>query len=93
MGSLLIKPVQRVLKYPLLLREILSLTSPTHDDHDDLSAAVKEIQEVADNINEIKRRKDIVEKIVGDKKKTEMNVSYRVISLCASIDFLFLFYL
>jgi hypothetical protein len=46
--------VQRVLKYPLLLREILSLTSPTHDDHDDLSAAVKEIQEVADNINEIK---------------------------------------
>ncbi|KAI8084138.1 uncharacterized protein B0P05DRAFT_578568 [Gilbertella persicaria] len=74
LGSLLIKPVQRVLKYPLLLREILTLTPPTHDDHDDLSAAVKEIQEVADNINEIKRRKDIVEKIVGDKKKTEINV-------------------
>jgi hypothetical protein len=71
----LIKPVQRVLKYPLLLREILSLTSPTHDDHDDLSAAVKEIQDVADNINEIKRRKDIVEKIVGDKKKTDISVS------------------
>ncbi|KAI9251133.1 hypothetical protein EDC94DRAFT_526777 [Helicostylum pulchrum] len=77
LGSLLIKPVQRVLKYPLLLREILSLTSPTHDDHDDLSAAVKEIQEVADNINEIKRRKDIVEKIVGDKKKTEINVTQK----------------
>jgi hypothetical protein len=69
--------VQRVLKYPLLLREILSLTSPTHTDHDDLSAAVKEIQEVADNINEIKRRKDIVEKIVGDKKKTDISVSPR----------------
>lgn len=78
LGSLLIKPVQRVLKYPLLLREILSLTSPTHDDHDDLSAAVKEIQEVADNINEIKRRKDIVEKIVGDKKKTEINVVHGI---------------
>ncbi|CAO0799422.1 unnamed protein product [Mucor circinelloides] len=75
LGSLLIKPVQRVLKYPLLLREILSLTPPTHVDHDDLSAAVKEIQEVADNINEIKRRKDIVEKIVGDKKKTDISVS------------------
>ncbi|GAN04312.1 hypothetical protein MAM1_0060c03772 [Mucor ambiguus] len=77
LGSLLIKPVQRVLKYPLLLREILSLTPPTHIDHDDLSAAVKEIQEVADNINEIKRRKDIVEKIVGDKKKTDISLSYR----------------
>lgn len=80
LGSLLIKPVQRVLKYPLLLREILALTPPTHLDHDDLSAAVKEIQEVADNINEIKRRKDIVEKIVGDKKKTDISVSRRMMS-------------
>ncbi|KAI7891268.1 uncharacterized protein EV154DRAFT_508484 [Mucor mucedo] len=78
LGSLLIKPVQRVLKYPLLLREILALTSPTHNDHDDLSAAVKEIQEVADNINEIKRRKDIVEKIVGDKKKTDINLVHGI---------------
>ncbi|KAL0144724.1 hypothetical protein V8B55DRAFT_1455283 [Mucor lusitanicus] len=78
LGSLLIKPVQRVLKYPLLLREILSLTPPTHVDHDDLSAAVKEIQEVADNINEIKRRKDIVEKIVGDKKKTDISVVHGI---------------
>ncbi|KAI9476402.1 MAG: hypothetical protein EXX96DRAFT_487163, partial [Benjaminiella poitrasii] len=73
LGSLLIKPVQRVLKYPLLLREILSLTPSTHNEYDELLAAVKEIQEVADNINEIKRRKDIVEKIVGDKKRTDIN--------------------
>lgn len=66
--------MQRVLKYPLLLREILTLTSPTHLDHDDLASALKEIEEVAENINEIKRRKDIVEKIVGDKKKTDINV-------------------
>lgn len=52
----------------------MSLTPPTHDDHNDLLAAVQEIEEVADNINEIKKRKDIVEKIVGDKKKTEINV-------------------
>ncbi|KAG1445693.1 hypothetical protein G6F56_009825 [Rhizopus delemar] len=74
LGSLLIKPVQRVLKYPLLIREILSLTSPEHSDHDDLASALKEIEEVAENINEIKRRKDIVEKIVGEKRKTEINV-------------------
>ncbi|PHZ17252.1 uncharacterized protein RHIMIDRAFT_253498 [Rhizopus microsporus ATCC 52813] len=78
LGSLLIKPVQRVLKYPLLLREILTLTSPTHLDHDDLASALKEIEEVAENINEIKRRKDIVEKIVGDKKKTDINVVHGI---------------
>ncbi|KAI7849227.1 Dbl homology domain-containing protein [Circinella umbellata] len=74
LGSMLIKPVQRVLKYPLLLREIFLLTPTEHADHDDLAAATQEIQEVADHINEIKRRKDIVEKIVGDKKKTDINV-------------------
>ncbi|KAG0801406.1 hypothetical protein G6F22_001282 [Rhizopus arrhizus] len=45
LGSLLIKPVQRVLKYPLLLREILALTSPEHLDHDDLASALKEIED------------------------------------------------
>ncbi|KAI8145439.1 hypothetical protein BJV82DRAFT_603659 [Fennellomyces sp. T-0311] len=74
LGSMLIKPVQRVLKYPLLLREIFLLTPADHGDHEDLATATQEIQEVADHINEIKRRKDIVEKIVGDKKKTDINV-------------------
>lgn len=51
------------------------MTPAEYADHDDLASATQEIQEVADHINEIKRRKDIVEKIVGDKKKTEINVS------------------
>ncbi|KAI8096586.1 uncharacterized protein BX664DRAFT_258121, partial [Halteromyces radiatus] len=74
LGSLLIKPVQRVLKYPLLLKELSSITPPDDLDHENLITATIEIQKVADHINEIKRRKDIVERIVGDKKKTEMNV-------------------
>ncbi|KAI8991430.1 hypothetical protein BDF20DRAFT_811323 [Mycotypha africana] len=78
LGSLLIKPVQRVLKYPLLLRELHSLTPNTHQDYENLTAAVKEIQEVADNINEIKRRKDIVERIVGDKKRTDLSVVHGI---------------
>ncbi|KAI7869660.1 hypothetical protein BDF14DRAFT_1994343 [Spinellus fusiger] len=71
--SLLIKPVQRVLKYPLLLKELYSLTPPSHPDHEDLREANKGIQQVADTINELKRRKDIVEKIVREKKRTDMN--------------------
>ncbi|CAG8636039.1 9392_t:CDS:10, partial [Ambispora leptoticha] len=70
-SSLLIKPVQRVLKYPLLLQQILSLTKPTHPDFKDLKDAFNEVTTVAERINEIKRRKDIVEKIVGSKKKTD----------------------
>ncbi|KAG0180166.1 hypothetical protein DFQ29_001144 [Apophysomyces sp. BC1021] len=53
--------------------EIFLLTPVSHPDHENLSLATKEIQEVADHINEIKRRKDIVERIVGDKKKTDIS--------------------
>ncbi|KAL0090872.1 hypothetical protein F4703DRAFT_1790823 [Phycomyces blakesleeanus] len=72
--SLLIKPVQRVLKYPLLLKELVNMTPTTHPDYEQLTIANKEIQGVADAINEIKRRKDIVEKIVREKKRNEMSM-------------------
>ncbi|SPC67871.1 uncharacterized protein UHOD_14773 [Ustilago sp. UG-2017b] len=67
LSSLLIKPVQRVLKYPLLLSQILASTSSKHPDMGSLSAASVEIQKVADNINEVKKRKDLVEQIVSGK--------------------------
>ena len=64
LGSFLIKPVQRILKYPLLLQELLKLTdipqnSGEKGEHTDLISAVKVIQEVANDINEDKRRKDL----------------------------------
>ncbi|GAN09381.1 hypothetical protein MAM1_0263d08908 [Mucor ambiguus] len=72
--SLLIKPVQRVLKYPLLLREIVALTPEFHRDFDQLVMVTMEIQQVADHINEIKRRKELVEQLMSDKKKMDKNV-------------------
>lgn len=51
------------------------MTQPTHPDFENLERATREIQEVADRINEIKRRKDIVEKIVGDRRRTDVSVS------------------
>lgn len=59
LGSLLIKPVQRVLKYPLLLRQIISATDESHPDRPNLVAALDQLQVVADNINEVKRRRDL----------------------------------
>ncbi|CAI2178560.1 4083_t:CDS:10 [Funneliformis geosporum] len=91
-ASLLIKPVQRVLKYPLLLQQIFSLTSELHPDYDDLKFAFEEIQKVAERINEIKRRKDIVEKIVGSKKKTDADIKHATGISKATEDELYNFY-
>ncbi|KAF9926697.1 hypothetical protein FBU30_003773 [Linnemannia zychae] len=71
LASLLIKPVQRVLKYPLLINQIHALTPSDHQDFESLVNVQKEMLQVAEEINEIKKRKDIVEKIVGSKKKND----------------------
>ncbi|XP_054838699.1 dynamin-binding protein [Eublepharis macularius] len=60
LGSFLIKPVQRVMRYPLLLMELLSATPESHPDRAPLAAAVLAIKEINCNINEYKRRKDLV---------------------------------
>nr|XP_056705993.1 dynamin-binding protein [Euleptes europaea] len=60
LGSFLIKPVQRVMRYPLLLMELLSATPESHPDRAPLAAAVLAVKEINCNINEYKRRKDLV---------------------------------
>ncbi|KAK2855830.1 hypothetical protein Q5P01_004565 [Channa striata] len=53
--SYLIKPVQRVLKYPLLLRELVSLTDPESPEHAHLSEALRAMEKVASDINEMQK--------------------------------------
>ncbi|XP_056442271.1 rho guanine nucleotide exchange factor 38 [Gadus chalcogrammus] len=62
MGSLLIKPVQRIMKYPLLLGELWQATPNDHPDYLPLQEAYTAIKIINVNINEFKRRKDIVMK-------------------------------
>uniref|UniRef100_A0A672N3W6 Dynamin-binding protein n=1 Tax=Sinocyclocheilus grahami TaxID=75366 RepID=A0A672N3W6_SINGR len=62
LGSFLIKPVQRVMRYPLLLMELLNTTTESHHDRKLLAEAVMSIKEINVNINEYKRRKDLVVK-------------------------------
>lgn len=69
LDSLLVKPVQRILKYPLLLRELLESTSPAHPDRKALEYAVKEMMNVTHRINEAKKRSDLVEQMVTRKRK------------------------
>ncbi|TPX67581.1 hypothetical protein SpCBS45565_g03710 [Spizellomyces sp. 'palustris'] len=67
LGSLVIKPVQRVLKYPLLIKQLLKETPPEHPDFEQLCKAAEDIELVAEKINEVKKRKDLVEKYVDGK--------------------------
>ncbi|CAL9691865.1 unnamed protein product [Knipowitschia caucasica] len=53
--SFLIKPVQRVLKYPLLLRELVCLTEEKTPERTHLTEALRSMQKVACHINEMQK--------------------------------------
>ncbi|XP_050692900.1 protein still life, isoform SIF type 1-like isoform X14 [Eriocheir sinensis] len=53
--SYLIKPIQRILKYPLLLQQLKALTTPGSDEHRHLLEALKVMEKVAEHINEMQR--------------------------------------
>ncbi|KAG9348436.1 hypothetical protein JZ751_002171, partial [Albula glossodonta] len=75
--SYLIKPIQRVLKYPLLLRELYSLTDPDSEEHYHLDVAVKAMNKVASHINEMQKIHEeygavfdqLIAEQTGDKKE------------------------
>ncbi|KAK4048236.1 hypothetical protein OIV83_004941 [Microbotryomycetes sp. JL201] len=69
LGSLLIKPVQRALKYPLLLDQILALTPEDHPDRHDLLRANEMILGVAEHINEQKQRYRPMDRVKREVKK------------------------
>eukprot|EP01133_Synstelium_polycarpum_P007030 gene7030-8174_t len=56
--SFLIKPVQRVCKYPLLLRELIKSTPTTSPSHAKLLAAQTKIEMIVGTVNERKREFD-----------------------------------
>ncbi|KAI9175955.1 hypothetical protein H9P43_006319 [Blastocladiella emersonii ATCC 22665] len=55
LGSFLLKPVQRLCKYPLLLRQILEHTPSDHADHAPLVEAVAMVEKVVNRVNEGRR--------------------------------------
>ena len=74
LDSLLVKPVQRLLKYPLLLRELIKVTPENHPDFAALDAAVKESVAVSQRVNEPNDRKTIVEKAMNPRKRKESDL-------------------
>ncbi|XP_013774351.1 dynamin-binding protein-like isoform X2 [Limulus polyphemus] len=78
LSSVLIKPVQRILKYPLLLDELIKCTENSHPSKADLEKADLTMYTAAKEINEFKRRKDLVFKY---RKDTDTSLSTRISKL------------
>ncbi|ELR10970.1 RhoGEF domain containing protein [Acanthamoeba castellanii str. Neff] len=55
LNSMLIKPIQRISKYPLLLRELLKHTPDTHTHYSELKQAVEQIEELLNLLNDKQR--------------------------------------
>jgi len=62
--SFIIKPVQRICKYPLLIKECIRYTADDHPDRLILEEVDKKISDIVLNINEAKRSYDMFQKIV-----------------------------
>lgn len=62
LASIVIKPVQRILKYPLLINELIKCTEDGHTDWEPLQRAMEMITDIAQSINENKRRQDLIQK-------------------------------
>ncbi|KAG9312331.1 hypothetical protein JVU11DRAFT_7647 [Chiua virens] len=63
--SLLIKPVQRLLKYSLLLGAIIDATPDSHGDRAALVKSRERMEEVARSVNEDRRRWEVVREVLG----------------------------
>ncbi|KAL9581854.1 MAG: hypothetical protein Q9212_003644 [Teloschistes hypoglaucus] len=74
LDSLLVKPVQRILKYPLLLDQLLEVTPENHPDWAKLDIASREMKGISMRINEMKRRADVMEQMTSNRKRKESDV-------------------
>lgn len=62
--SYLIKPTQRICKYPLLLRELLANTPRDHPDYKPLQEAMAKVELIVSSINESSRAAENVRQII-----------------------------
>lgn len=59
LASTLIKPVQRILKYHLLLQELIKATPSTEPDYEPLKESLAQMKSISLAINEVQRKRDL----------------------------------
>lgn len=67
--DLLNVPMQRILKYPLLLKELIKHTSATHADKIGLAAAHIAVEDLAKHINDTKKEHETLKSIIAGVKQ------------------------
>lgn len=73
--SLLIKPVQRLLKYSLLLHAIIDETPEAHPDKPRLISARSKMEAVAHGVNEGRRRREVVKEVLTTGSVVSLSMS------------------
>ncbi|KAL7746222.1 Rho guanine nucleotide exchange factor 3 [Sorochytrium milnesiophthora] len=86
LASFLLLPVQRLCKYPLLLKEVLKCTPETHSDHQQLTKALDIVTKVVERVNEGRRFIEdqhkllkVLSKLDFDREELPLNLRRRVI--------------
>jgi hypothetical protein len=74
LDSLLIKPMQRITKYPNLIGQLLEYTPPDHPDREALVTAKMAVENAILDINKTKKNFELVGQIVGNRKRKESDV-------------------
>ena len=74
LDSLLIKPMQRITKYPDIITHLLKYTPEDHPDREALISARTAVIEAIDDINKTKKNFELVGQIVSNRKRKESDV-------------------
>lgn len=78
LDSLLVKPVQRILKYPLLLDQMIEVTPENHPDYTALDIAAREMKGISHRINEMKKRADLLEQVSNSSNRKRKDSEARI---------------
>lgn len=69
LDALLVKPVQRITRYQLILGQLKKYMLEDHPDYDQIQQALQEVGNLLQNIDQLKKRINLVGNIVGRKRK------------------------
>lgn len=68
LDALLVKPVQRITKYPLLLRELIDATTEDHADLPTLKKVLTNVTDINMRINEVKKHAEMLDQVLNRKR-------------------------
>ncbi|KAF2280743.1 uncharacterized protein EI97DRAFT_7245 [Westerdykella ornata] len=84
LDSLLVKPVQRLLKYPLILQSLKDDSPKTHDDYADIVFSLESLLDINKRINELKKRQETLRLATKEGKK-EKKKGFRGIDIVKAL--------